>query len=89
MRELAEKSGVSERFLVSIEAGKGNVSVVRLAEVARALGTSASALLDESEGGAPAPTGMLTRSLVLVGLRGAGKSSIGAQAAARLGVPFV
>jgi XRE family transcriptional regulator, aerobic/anaerobic benzoate catabolism transcriptional regulator len=89
MRELAEKSGVSERFLVSIEAGRGNVSVVRLADVARALGTSAAALLDESGGTASAPTGMLARSLVLVGLRGAGKSSVGAQAAARLGVPFV
>jgi XRE family aerobic/anaerobic benzoate catabolism transcriptional regulator len=89
MRELAEKSGVSERFLVSIEAGKGNVSVVRLADVARALGTSASALLDES-GSVVSPTsGDLARSVALVGLRGAGKSSAGAQAAARLGVPFV
>lgn len=89
MRELAEKSGVSERFLVSIETGKGNVSVVRLAEVAGALGTSASALLDESDAPAAASAGNLSRSLVLVGLRGAGKSSIGAQAAARLGVAFV
>ncbi len=89
MRELAEKSGVSERFLVSIEAGKGNVSVVRLADVARALGTTASALIDESDTAVTAAAGNLERSLVLVGLRGAGKSSVGAQVAARLGVPFV
>ena len=44
-RGLARKSGVSERFLADLEAGQGNISVARLHEVARALGTSAGELL--------------------------------------------
>jgi XRE family transcriptional regulator, aerobic/anaerobic benzoate catabolism transcriptional regulator len=90
VRELAKLSGVSERFLVSIESGKGNVSVLRLEDVAVALGTTAASLLAEQ---APAPSKAascaLSKTIVLIGLRGAGKSSIGAQAAVRLGVPFV
>src|SRR5712691_12099868 len=57
-RALSDKSGVSERFLADLEGGSGNISVVRLAEVARALGTTASALLGEAEG-APAGSGLL------------------------------
>lgn len=90
VRELATESGLSERFLVSLEGGKANVSVVRLLDVAEALGVSISALLE----GELAPERDAARSLIkrtasLVGLRGAGKSSVGAQAAERLGVPFV
>ena len=97
MRELAGQAGVSERFLVLLEGGRANVSVVRLDDIARALGTSAAALIAEGdapgvgaaeasrEGGqASAFAGPL---VALLGLRGAGKSTIGA-AAARLGLPF-
>src|SRR5688500_13637172 len=48
LRELAERSGVSLRFLLQIESGRANVSVKRLADVAGALGTSPAALLSES-----------------------------------------
>jgi len=98
MRELAGQAGVSERFLVLLEGGRANVSVVRLDDIARALGTSAAALIAEGdapgvgaaeasrEGGqASAFAGPL---VALLGLRGAGKSTIGAAAAARLGLPF-
>ncbi|MFL5365578.1 MAG: helix-turn-helix domain-containing protein, partial [Myxococcales bacterium] len=51
-RALSDRSGVSERFLADLESGSGNISVGRLADVARALGTSASALLASAEGGA-------------------------------------
>ena len=44
-RDLAERSGVSERFLADLEAGQGNISVARLQDVARALGSSAGELL--------------------------------------------
>ncbi len=37
-RELAQRSGVSERFLADLEAGAANISVARLEDVARALG---------------------------------------------------
>jgi len=82
-RELAERSGVSERFLAQLEAGDGNISLRRFAEVARALGTSPSALL----GPADAPAGV--KPIALLGLRGAGKSSVGAVLARRLGVAFI
>jgi XRE family aerobic/anaerobic benzoate catabolism transcriptional regulator len=80
---LAERSGLSQRFLVQLEAGEGNISVARLVDVAAALGTSASELL-RGVGGEPT-----RRVVVLLGLRGAGKSSIGPELAARLEVPFV
>jgi XRE family aerobic/anaerobic benzoate catabolism transcriptional regulator len=82
-RALSDKCGVSQRFLADLEGGSGNISVVRLAEVARALGTTASALLGEAEG---TPAG--TKLVALVGLRGAGKSTIGRALAGKLSVPF-
>src|SRR5438309_7997659 len=45
-KTLAEKSGVSSRFLAQLEAGDGNISLERFDAVARALATSPSALLD-------------------------------------------
>ena len=44
-RALSESSGVSERFLAELEAGSGNISVGRLADVARSLGTTAASLV--------------------------------------------
>lgn len=81
LREVAERSGVSPRFLVQLEAGTGNISVRRLAEVAQALETTPGALLS-GDGGAP-PV------IALLGLRGAGKTTIGRKLARRRRVPFV
>lgn len=36
-RELARKSGISERYIGQIEAGKGNVSVMLLLRIAQAI----------------------------------------------------
>ncbi len=91
VRELSSASALSERFLVDLEGGKANVSVVRLSHVARALGTAPGALFGEpptphdARGHGPAMRGLVA----LIGLRGAGKSSIGRQAAERLGVEFI
>ena len=82
IRDVAERSGVSPRFLVQLEAGRGNISVRRLADVARALETTAAALLTEGET-ATEPV------VALLGLRGAGKTTIGRRLARRLRVPFV
>ena len=82
LRDVAERSGLSPRFLVQLEAGRGNISVRRLADVARALGTTAAALLSAAE---PAPP----RVVALLGLRGAGKTTIGRRLARHLRVPFV
>ncbi len=85
LRELSEKAGVSTRFLADLEAGRGNISVLRLHDVAVALGTTASALLDaEARRAKQGP-----RTLALLGLRGAGKSTIGKRLAKKLSVPFV
>jgi XRE family transcriptional regulator, aerobic/anaerobic benzoate catabolism transcriptional regulator len=83
-RELAKHSGVSERFLAQLETGDGNISLRRFADVAHALGTSPSALLAAADVPSPA-----ARPIALLGVRGAGKSSVGAALAKRLGVAFV
>jgi len=84
-RELAAQSGVSERFLAQLEAGQGNISLRRFAEVAHSLGTTPSALLAAAD----APAAESPRPIALLGVRGAGKSTIGAALAKRLGLAFV
>ncbi|MCB9780009.1 MAG: helix-turn-helix domain-containing protein [Alphaproteobacteria bacterium] len=80
--ELAERAGVSPRFLVQLESGRGNISVQRLAEVCTVLALPLSELFAGLGPAAPVR-------LALVGLRGAGKSTVGAAVADSLGVPFV
>jgi XRE family transcriptional regulator, aerobic/anaerobic benzoate catabolism transcriptional regulator len=118
---LAEKSGVSSRFLAQLEAGDGNISLERFDGVARALATSPAALLDprasitgdDERGKLRAAVAELVDrrssvelaevrrwlearfarrtapTIALIGLRGAGKSTIGPKLAARLGLRFV
>ena len=81
LREIAERSGVSPRFLSDLEAGKGNISVARLADVARALDVPIVSLMPSDEEQKPV--------VALVGLRGAGKSTIGKALAKHLGIPFL
>lgn len=83
--ELAERSGLSSRFVTEIQAGRGNVSLTRLAELARALGTTAGKLVTEAESAGAEPP----RIVALLGVRGAGKSTIGPKLADRLGVRFL
>jgi XRE family aerobic/anaerobic benzoate catabolism transcriptional regulator len=80
-KQLSSASGVSERYLAQLEAGEGNISVLLLRKVARAMGVSVERLAREDDGGA--------KPVALVGLRGAGKSTLGAKLAATLNVPFV
>ena len=88
IRALAKKAGVSERFLAQLESGEGNISVTRLEDVAEALDMTGAELLVRAA--PPARSDVDTRAVVaLVGLRGAGKSAIGAAVAKRLGVRFV
>jgi len=81
-KDLAERSGVSERFIARIEAGDGNVSLRRLSDLAGALDLPLLNLL-----ATPAPA--TAPRIALVGLRGAGKSTLGRRLARRLGLPFV
>jgi XRE family transcriptional regulator, aerobic/anaerobic benzoate catabolism transcriptional regulator len=116
---LARDSGVSERYLAEIETGKGNISVLVLRSLARALNVSIDVLLSEG----PEPPVELVhaveflrrlplddlkraresllhqfggidpaarhRRIALIGLRGAGKSTLGAALAERLEMPFL
>ncbi|MBU6496955.1 MAG: helix-turn-helix transcriptional regulator [Rhodospirillales bacterium] len=114
-RALSEQSGVSERYLAQMEAGRGNVSVLVLHAVATALAiaptdllidhparSADSVLLEGLMAGLDRERQRAARLLVqaqcaapdraariaLVGLRGAGKSSLGPRLAAARGVPF-
>lgn len=117
LAELATRSGVSVRFLSDLEAGRGNISVNRLAQVADALGSRLDQLLHAEHSvdtGARAElareidllapdqarealdwlrarrgAGKTFSKLALIGLRGAGKTSLGRAAARKLHVPFV
>ena len=82
-RELAASCGLSERFLAQLEGGTGNISLVRFAAVADALGTTPAELLSGLASDPRRPA------IALLGVRGAGKSTVGQALARRLKVPFV
>jgi XRE family aerobic/anaerobic benzoate catabolism transcriptional regulator len=118
-RDLAARSAVSERYIAQLESGSGNISILLLRRIARALGIGAEELLAERPeasverrrleqavaqlpepglaearallqarfGAQPAPP--RGRRIALIGLRGAGKSTLGRRLAERLGIGFV
>ena len=115
LQELARLAELSPRFLSELEAGRGNISVARLARIAAALGQPVQTVI-------PVPAEdvslrarvwemvetcdtenleqlyawlsarqrkQFAKSIALVGVRGAGKSTVGKRLAARLGIPFI
>ena len=101
-RALSERSGVSPRYLAQIEAGEGNISVILLDRVASALDVRIEALVSATDPidaeaarvmqlyqAAQNPAILRAQRICLVGLRGAGKSALGAQAAEKLKIPFI
>lgn len=111
---LAERSGVSLRFLGDLEAGRGNISILRLADVARPLDLSLDRLLsehgdrvwglferihslehselerlEEHVSGLSVSSPLSGEVLALLGVRGAGKSTVGRRVADSLGWTFV
>ena len=83
-KALAVASGVSERYLAQLESGQGNISVLLLRKVAQAMHVTMENLVRENPDQDPA-----RRRIALLGLRGAGKSTLGARLATHLGVPFI
>lgn len=79
--ELAARTGISLRFLADVEAGAANPSVLRLQELAQAFGVEVAALFAAREAE--------IRHVALLGLRGAGKSTVGPLLGQRLALPFV
>lgn len=113
---LARDSGISERFLAQLEAGQGNISILRLRQVAQAMGLPLEDMIRVGPEQAPELTlliqylhrlspGKLSEArelllssfetrgkrgrIALIGLRGAGKSTLGSRLAERLGVPCI
>ncbi|MDE0705813.1 MAG: helix-turn-helix transcriptional regulator [Rhodospirillaceae bacterium] len=115
---LSRASGVSERYLAQLEAGKGNISIGLLRKVAEAMSVPLGDLVREGE--RPVDLTLLIRKLerlqpdelaqanslltetlglgesgrridrvALIGLRGAGKTTLGAALARRSGAPFI
>ncbi|MFN4311287.1 MAG: helix-turn-helix transcriptional regulator [Ferrovibrio sp.] len=114
---LARDSGVSERYLAQLEGGAGNISILLLRQIARAmdlpitdflgdrppLGVDQALLLrqiedlnaeqlQELQAFARERFGVaasVKRHIALIGLRGAGKTSLGQRLAATFGLQFV
>ncbi len=76
---LGELAGLSPRYVSQLESGKGNVSILRLLALAEVLGVSLEELV-RSEENHPV--------VALIGLRGAGKTTIGKRLARALKRPF-
>lgn len=81
-RDLASRADISERFLADVEAAQANPSVLRVQALARAFDVELTLLLT--------PVASTAREhIALLGLRGAGKSSVGPLLAEELAMPFV
>lgn len=83
LAELARSAEVSRRYLTDLEAGRGNPSVVVLLRLCAVLQTTLSELTRVEVRTRAA------RRVALLGLRGAGKSTVGRLLARRVEVPFV
>jgi XRE family aerobic/anaerobic benzoate catabolism transcriptional regulator len=82
LTETARRASLSRRFLTLLEGGQANVSLLRLAALAAALRIPLRELCDVEVSQAP------PLRVALLGLRGAGKSTVGRDLAQRLEVPF-
>ena len=78
------KCDVSMRYLAQLETGHGNISISLLKRVSDALGVGMETLV-----AADPPRSRATHRIALIGLRGAGKSTLGRRLADRLQRPFV
>jgi XRE family aerobic/anaerobic benzoate catabolism transcriptional regulator len=88
VEQLAKRSRLSIRFVTELQAGRANISILRLLRVAEVLGKPAGVLLTAAEE-ASRTWGEKPTTIALLGIRGAGKSTIGTRLAARLNLPFL
>lgn len=83
-KTLARTAEVSERYLGQLESGEGNVSILLLRHIAAALTITLSDLFALAQ-----QEPCHHRRIALMGLRGAGKTTLGSMLAADLQVPFI
>lgn len=115
-KAVAERSGISQRYLAQLESGEGNISIALLRRVALTLDVPIDWLICEEDPWASEivpvmdlyqrasaeqrekvlqildsepPNVRRARRVTLIGLRGAGKSTLGRLTANSLGVPFL
>ncbi len=90
-KQLAQTTRISERHLANLEGGTGNVSVLILVELAKAFDIPVALLLGEpaQERAPQASSRAQIKRIALIGLRGAGKSTLGARLAKSLGFRFI
>ena len=90
-KTLAQQCQTSERYLAQIETGEANPSVLVLDSIARALDLDPVDLMPPPRLRAASGlrAGGRARRIALVGLRGAGKSTLGAALAERLSCGFI
>lgn len=80
--ELARRADVSRRTVTEAEAGRANLSILKLSRLARVIRAPLGELCD-------LPVSARGERIALVGLRGAGKSTVGRKLALELEAPFV
>lgn len=88
-KSLSQLADVSERHLAQLESGEGNISILLLNRIATALNTSLAELFTSSSESSSLEIAPRHNRIALVGLRGAGKSTLGEKLAAARNIPFV
>ncbi len=84
-RVLSEISGVSERYLAQLESGNGNVTVGILHRLSLVFGCA----VEDLVAGGGRPNTKKGHRLALLGVRGGGKTTLGAAISAARGVPLI
>ena len=78
--QLGQLAGLSTRYISQVESGRGNLSILRLLELTRALGVPLHEALKPDK---------WHPIVALIGLRGAGKSAVGRELSRQLDRPFM
>jgi XRE family aerobic/anaerobic benzoate catabolism transcriptional regulator len=88
-KNLSELADVSERHLAQLESGEGNISIVLLNRIATALNTSLAQLFAEQQQSSSSEISPRIKRIALIGLRGAGKSTLGQKLAETRNIPLI
>jgi XRE family aerobic/anaerobic benzoate catabolism transcriptional regulator len=88
-KTLSQLADVSERHLAQLESGEGNISILLLNRIAHALNTSLAELFTSERQSSPREDSPRLARIALIGLRGAGKSTLGEKLAATRNIPFI